>query len=308
MLFAVIIIPIFAISNLLLSLLQSAEKIELAFLPWALGYALLSLILCFIYNTYFGVLNELSAIGLIILVACCLTAYSIFFIIKFKLMPIKKAPSYLKPKTWLSISIPMMVAASLQYLIQKLDIFMIEYLSDEVAVGHYAAAQSIDLIFYNIQLALIAVYSPKIAKSLSKSTHSQIKIILSGFKLCLFVCVPFAALVIIYGHDLLTIYKHDTQLAYNSLIILLFGYVLTALFTSAVVWLQYSGKAKVIMYLLIAAVLINAMLNWLLIPIINIEGAAIATCITMIITVLGFCFCIQKELNLFASHQKIIFN
>ena len=308
MLFSVIIIPICAIANLLSSVLQSAEKLELAFLPWGLGYALLSLIVCFTYDTFFGTLTELSAIKLSILVACFLTFFSIFFIHQYKLMPIKKAPTYLKPKTWLSISVPLMIAASLQYLMQKLDIFMIEYLADEVAVGHYAAAQSIDNIFYNIQLALIAIYSPLVVQSLTKSVDKQIKVIISGFKLCLFICVPFSALVVFYGHDLLMIYQHDSQLAFNSLIILLAGYVLTALFSSTIVWLQYNGKEKAIMYLLMAAITINATLNWVLIPIINIEGAAIATTLSMILTIVGLLICVQKELNLFSAKRDTIFN
>ncbi|MBM7074284.1 polysaccharide biosynthesis C-terminal domain-containing protein [Shewanella sp. 202IG2-18] len=307
-LIAVIIIPICAISNLLSSVLQSAEKLEFAFLPWAFGYTALSLLLCYIYNTYFGVLNELSAIRLSILVVCCLTVFSIFYINKFKLMPIKKAPSYLKPKTWLAISVPMMIATSLQYLMQKLDIFMIEYLADEIAVGHYAAAQSIDNVFYYIQLALIAIFSPKIAKSLSEPKEQQIKLITVAFKLCLLCCTPFAFLVVYFGHDLLMTYQHNTHLAYNSLIILLFGYILTALLSAGVVWLQYNGKSKVTMYLLLASTVINAVLNWLLIPILNIEGAAIATCIAMAVCIFGFCFFIQKELNYFNLKRAPVFN
>ena len=305
MLFAVIIIPIFAISALLSGVLQSAQRLELGTLPWALGYGVLSLIICFGYHTFIGPLNELKAIRLTLLVACLLTVFNIVFIHKHQLMPIKKAPIYLQPKTWLAVSIPMMVAASLQYLMQKLDIFMIEFLLDEVAVGHYAAAQSIDNIFYNIQLALIAIYSAKIADTANEPREKQLKTIIDGLKLSLFVCIPFALVIVVYGHDLLMVFQHDTPLAFNSLIILLFGYIPIALSTSAMVWLQYNGRATIIMYFLFVAVMINAGLNWFMIPIINIEGASAATSIAMLFTVVGFIVLLQRELKVFEAKQLV---
>ncbi len=305
MLFAVVIIPFFAVSVLLSGVLQSAEKLELSTLPWALGYGVLSLVTCISYQTFFGPLDELKAIQLTLLVVCLLTFFNIFFIHKLRLMPIKKAPRFLQPKTWLTISIPMMVASSLQYLMQKLDIFMIELLIDEIAVGHYAAAQSIDSIFYNIQLALIAIYSTKIADCANRPIKRQVKTIIDGLKLSLRVCIPFALLIFFYGHDLLMVFEHDTPLAFNSLIILMFGYIPVTVSTSAIVWLQYNGRAKVIMYLLIVAVLINAGLNWLMIPMINIEGASAATSIAMIFTFIGFAVLLQRELKIFSLSRAV---
>ena len=305
MLFAVLIIPIYAISTLLSSVLQSAERVELSCLPWALGYSILSLIIFYVYHTFFGTLNELKAIRLTLLVACLLTFINVLLIQRYRLIPIKKAPIYLKPKTWLAVSVPMMIAASLQYLMQKLDIFMIEYLVDEVAVGHYAAAQSINNIFYNIQLAITAIYAAKIAKNLNDSPEQHLQTILRGFKHALYVCIPFAVIVFVYGHEILMVFQHDTPLAYNSLIILLFGYIPVALTSSAIVWLQYNGSAKVIMYFLLAAVIINASLNWLLIPIINIEGASAATSIAMILTVIGFVALLYKEFRLLNSKNAV---
>ncbi len=69
-------------------------------------------------------------------------------------------------------------------------------------------------------------------------------------------------------------------------------------------WLQYSGAEKSIMILLILSVVTNIFFNWLLIPIFNIEGAAIATSLAMIIAAIGTVTIMKLNLGIFPWSGK----
>ncbi|MBM7071641.1 polysaccharide biosynthesis C-terminal domain-containing protein [Shewanella sp. 202IG2-18] len=57
-----------------------------------------------------------------------------------------------------------------------------------------------------------------------------------------------------------------------------------SIFGLPAVWLQYSGHEKTVMTVLVLSIVLNGVLNAVLIPIFEIEGAAISTCISLIVS------------------------
>ncbi len=304
-LIATVIIPVYAISNLLCGVLHSANKLKLAFWPWFFGYASLNLVICYLYFIIFGTLTDTIAIFLVLTVATILIISNLFSIRNLHLMPIRKSVKILLPKSWLAVSVPMMIAACLQYLMQKLDIFMIEFLAGETAVGDYAASLSINNMFYCIQLGLTAIFAPKIARAALDGIQSNKHLVLQGAKLCMLVTLPFIIIFTFWGDYLLSLYHHDTEFSYKSLLILMVGYVITAIFSVAIVWLQYNGNARAIMGLLVMGVSMNIMLNRFLIPIFDIEGAAFATTASMLSFAFGVAVLIQRKLSIINIKKSI---
>ena len=82
---------------------------------------------------------------------------------------------------------------------------------------------------------------------------------------------------------LLGIFGENYDSATTSLRILLVGQLINALCGSVGVYLNMTKKQKVFQFILISALLINIVLNYILIPRYGMNGAAIATSTCMIL-------------------------
>lgn len=300
------IIPLFSVFLLLSGVLHSANRIFSAFFPWMIGYSILGLAFCYFYSFQTDLFSEMHAMMCVGLAFVIMIAFSLFYIKKHKLMPIKTPVRTYAPLKWLSISIPVMITVTMQFLLQKIDIFMVEILAGEIAVGHLAAAQSINWIFFDIDFGLGALFAIQTVKIATDDRLINQRFIIKGTLLSLSVITPIAIGIFIFGHDLLSLYEHNTEDAYWTLIFIAIGYIGMATCTCAVTWLQYTNRQNMILILFIIGVVMNTVLNWVLIPIFDIEGAGFATMISM----LFICFSVLWMMlhHFYFSHKKTDYN
>jgi O-antigen/teichoic acid export membrane protein len=96
--------------------------------------------------------------------------------------------------------------------------------------------------------------------------------------------LPFALCLIFYGQDIIgMIYGTQFASGYRALAILSFGQLMNAAFGSVGLILNMTGNEKSSLKGQALALLINFALNIVLIPKWGLEGAAAATCISLII-------------------------
>ncbi|MBE8167803.1 MAG: oligosaccharide flippase family protein [Shewanella sp.] len=298
-LIAALAVPFAATSALLGGILQIAKRLDLAFIPWRVGYPALRLLVCGCYFLLMGSLTDLEAIFITMFIAIIIALYCLKQVFSLSLMPLQRTPNQKTPIKWLRVSTPLMIVLVLQTFTRQIDIYMIELISGEVAVGHFAAAQTTaDAITY-IQMALFALITPLIVPALNSGTSAMIKLNRKSLLLMLKSVLPTAIIICILGHPILQLFGHDTELAYQSMLTLLIGYSTMAIIGISALWLQYSGKEKLVMMILFASVLINGLLNWFLIPILDIEGAAIATSISLLLAATMLCISLKRHLSIF---------
>ena len=296
-LIALIIVPVYSIYNLFGSLLQTANKIGLAVLPYAMGYGIISGAVFAVMIYLFDELNENHTITAVLMTISLLLIFNFYKLKQLNLMPISKAKMPETKSKWLAVSLPLMFASAAQYLLQKLDIFMIEILGNEGAVGHFAAAQSVSWIFFDLEFGLTYLFAIQVINAQKKGKENLISTIKGSVRFSLFCSLPFLIAIVIFGHEALIFYKYDSELAYKTLMILSFGYMIFLLATGPLIWLQYNGKQNQMVYLFIGGIIINSALNWVLLPILDIEGAAIATTISMIFIAVSVVIITIRHLN-----------
>ncbi|MBE8167998.1 MAG: oligosaccharide flippase family protein [Shewanella sp.] len=212
MLLAAIVIPLAGISGLLCGVLHTANRLDLAFIPWGVGYSTLAFLFCFIASLVFGNISSFMAVGIIVAVVISLIVFSSACIHKLSLMPFKKSAEISNRNQWLKVSVPIMVVAGLQMFMRQVDIYMIEFMAGEIAVGHFAAAIVITFVLVVVQLGLIALFSPQIVEALEKGIDGIRELNRKSMVLSLWLVLPLSALLIAFGHQILDLFGHDVEL------------------------------------------------------------------------------------------------
>ncbi|MBE8167579.1 MAG: oligosaccharide flippase family protein [Shewanella sp.] len=278
---ATLIIPFSAISALLGGIILITKNISISFLPWRVGYPGLRLLFCGLYFLIVGHIDDVDAVIITLLVSIILIMIQIVYLRRESLLTIKRSKSFQQPKQWLSVSMPLMLIVVMQAFINQIDIYMIEFFSGETAVGHFAASQTTTSAVNTVRFALYGMITPFIVPALKGGFNTIAALNYKCFTLMIKTAVPVALIITYFGHPILELFGHDTELAHQTLITLTIGAVINSLLGLAAMWLQYSGKERVVMIVLIISIVINTVLNALLIPILEIEGAAIATAISI---------------------------
>ncbi|CAA0091427.1 Uncharacterised protein [BD1-7 clade bacterium] len=299
LLLATFVIPFAAASALLSSVLQVARRLDLAYMPWRLGYPGLRLILCLLFFFVAGYLNDVTAVLITLVVCVILVMFQAFQVKRLSLIAIGRLSSVAAPKQWLSVSAPMMLVISLQVMMKQIDIYMIEFFTDEVAVGHFGAAQTCVYAIGTTQMALLNLIQPLVYPATQQGLQSIKELNRRAFLLMTKGIVVIATLTCVFGHQLLAVFGHDTHLAYLSLVTMTIGYSVAACLVFSQSWLQYSGSEKLIMVILIVSVLLNGVLNAILIPIYNIEGAAAGTAIALIFSGVVTAIYMKKRIGIY---------
>jgi len=194
----------------------------------------------------------------------------------------------------LSYSLPLIFSGFLLFLFGWTDTFTIGYLKDTFSVGLYSAAIPIALLLAVVPELFMKLFFPLINREYGKKNLDLIKEISKQLSkwifamnlplLILFVLFPGAGINILFGSEYLP--------AATALRILAIGFfVSNGASAIALRLISMTGRSKLILLNTIAATGLNIVLNFILVPMqkiwfidnsIGINGAAIATSISLI--------------------------
>lgn len=183
----------------------------------------------------------------------------------------------------LLFSLPLLGVSILEMVIMWIDTFMIGYLKSMDLVGIYNAGLLLARFITMPLGVVIMIYLPTISEIFSQGSMLKIKrnyiivtkwLCLSTFPLFLIqLLFPDSVLNLIFGANYVP--------ATNALRILSIGFMIVNFFGPNSSTLVALGETKFIMKAMIVAVIINVTLNTILIPFLGIDGAAIASTITL---------------------------
>lgn len=274
-------VPVFAFGALVSRVLQAARHLAMANLPWRIGLPSLKLGLVLLISLVFGSVNLNTIIFVAGFVVFLISLWQWWKLRQLGLMPIQRQKGLYDLNSSLKISVPMMLAVLIGYAMARLDLLMLEVLGAEEQVGHYAAASVTAEIMLITQVAVVALFSPLIAPALKKSAEQARKLFWQGQKILTLLAFLWAVLLTLFGSALLKLFGEGFTDALVSLQLLVVAYLLWTLSAFSSIWLQYSGRGNTVVYITFATVLINFSVNFFLIPIYGMNGAATATLISM---------------------------
>ena len=294
-LLASLTVPFSAASALVGCVFLISKKLGWAFVPWRIGFPLIRLILCSAVFLITGSLNDLTAVFIMAIAALLIFFAQFWYSIRQNFITLAKTELEHSPQLWLKVSVPMMFLIIIQLMMNQVDIYMLEWLSGEEAVGHFAAAQTTANLLATIKNSIYAFIAPTVVIALKDGAESMGELSGKCFKMLCITILPLALIIFFNAEAILTWFGHNTELTYFSLLFLTGGNVIDGVLGMSVFWLQYSKHQKIAIHILIASLLGNIILNYFLIPILDVEGAAMATSLVKSLSAIVLTFIVLSK-------------
>ena len=210
-------------------------------------------------------------------------------------------------------SLPLALTTFIVMLFQWADTFMIGYFKTASDVGIYNAALPTAKLLYMVPYALTALLLPVISELIAKKDLSSLKTTYQTTTKWIFVMnISIATLFILFSQNILKLLFGAEYIGGAfSLVILSIGYFVFYLALTSESILLSLEKTKLLFYVSFFGSLLNIILNLILIPRYGINGAAIATSISVVLIALLWLIRSYKFVKIMPfrwSYFKILFS
>lgn len=205
-------------------------------------------------------------------------------------------------KEWITSALPFSLLNVAQLGLTKTDIIMLGFLRSPEESGKYAAASllaSLVVFFINSGNRVVSV---EFSRSYAKKDHIKLqKLLTLSSSLFLLLSVPVILLLVVFGKTALGFYGPAFIEAYGIMLILIAGQSMILVGGSVGFLLAMTSYHGLASRVVIAASLLNIVLNALLIPSYGMLGAALSTAVSISFRsgILGYF--VWKKLNIMPS-------
>lgn len=185
-------------------------------------------------------------------------------------------------RKWLASSLPFALIGGMRLINQHTDIIMLGWFASAADVGVYhIVVQGGTLVIFGLT-AINMTLAPYFSKMYVKNELESLqRLVTISARIILLVTVPVVFVFVLYGQQFLELVFGE-EYAYGStaLAIMSIAQLFNASFGSVGLLLNMTGHEKQVAQGVAFAAVLNIVLNVLLIPLLGIEGAAIATAVT----------------------------
>lgn len=188
-------------------------------------------------------------------------------------------------KSLLKSGWPLMLSGLVIMIYMRSDQIMLGSMIGSEAVGTYSAALKISELWYFVPAAIASSVFPSIIEGMQVNESLCYQRMQKLFNLMTLIAYGVALVIILFSTDIvLFLYGRDYLAASQILVI----HIWTGLFVSLGLangsWLIASGNEKFSAFTTALGAIVNVILNYWLIPLFGIQGAAIATLVAQIIS------------------------
>ncbi|MDQ7916539.1 flippase [Mesonia sp. MT50] len=194
-------------------------------------------------------------------------------------------------------SFPMMLSSTIMVFLGWMDTFILGIYETDESIGIYNVALKLALVATFSIEAINSSLAPKIAKLYEERKNEQfLKLVKFSTRLNFGITTLIVATLIIFNQWFLGIFGDEFKVGSLALIILCSIHLINSAVGSVGIIMQMIGKQKQYQYIAIISLCINLTLNFLLIPIYGIIGAAVATAISLSVwNITGTIYLKRKE-------------
>ena len=180
-------------------------------------------------------------------------------------------------------SYPMALSAIAYFIMQSVDIIILTAYEGFESIAYYSVAVKLATVTALALMSVNIVVAPKIAEIYSTNDFEKLnKLINDSARIIFVISIPVLIILFVFSDFMLGLFGENYVLAREALLLLLGGQFFSSLCGPGAVYLNMTGKQKRLNTILILGLGINVILNLVLIPAYGIEGAAVATLISMI--------------------------
>ncbi len=295
------IAPFIALRDLNEETLRGLQRVILAFGPSRILQPVTVIVLVAII-WFTGELDSLQAISA--LFVSLLLVVVVQMVALWKTLPasvLQASPSFTL-NTWLSISMPLLVFKGAIVIVERSDILVIGFLMDSSAAGIYGAASKIAGLTIFALTAVNAIIVPRIAPLYENNEHEKLQQLVRTASRLSFVgsLVIFSGLVVFSGF-LLRVFGDEFVVGQTPLLLLGMALVINSTMGPVGYLLAMTNYQRILTLIFVTSAAVNIGLNLLLIPLMGLEGAAIATIISQLLTAVWSYLTVRHYLKLDAA-------
>ena len=203
----------------------------------------------------------------------------------------------------LKISIPLMFAQSVQFIIAWTDKLMLGSMSTSEEVGIYHTAFKLSMFAAVALMSINSIASPKFAEMYAKNDMKGLrKIVRQSTKMIFWTSVPLVIIFFMFPEFLLGLFGEEFKVGVNAFILLSCGKLFSSFSGSVGNILQMTGNQNILAKILLFAAILNIVLNLYLIPKYGIDGAALASVISIVVWNSGMILAVKKKLGFYTFY------
>ncbi|MBL7923955.1 MAG: flippase [Bacteroidia bacterium] len=175
-------------------------------------------------------------------------------------------------------SLPMMITGSIFFILNWIDNLVIGIYRTEAEVGFYDTAFKISSASAAVLMAVNAIQAPTFAEIHSKQDHKRLRnYVFNSTRILFYATAPITFALLLFPELILSIFGKDFSVSARSLQILAIGNFFNCITGSVGILLMMTGYQRQYNRIIVLAAIIGISLNFLLVPILGIEGAAISS-------------------------------
>lgn len=245
------------------------------------GFSFISFFITYILVVYY----EFDWYGPVI--SILFSAFIFFVVTNFNLfkLGIKINYPFSKIKMIVFLGAPLIFTHVSGWVIEAMDKFMINSIIDTTATGNYSVIYKFGLIVFLVQIGVLRAWAAFFYKNINLNTYvANVKIVKYTYMLIIFLFLITIIVIFIspYLFDLF-ITSNSYYFSVKVMIYVSIGYFFDGLWKIFNAYLIDLNLTKYYSIILIISALCNLLINYFLIGIYGIEGAAISTCISFFI-------------------------
>jgi len=185
----------------------------------------------------------------------------------------------------LAISLPMLMTATMVFVIGQTGVIMIGMFRSEAEVGYYAIAVKLASLTTFILQAINSMAAPKFSELFHSGNIDELFYVAKkSAKLIFWTTTPILVGFVFFGKPLINImFGHEFVVAYPALLLLVLGQFVHSISGATGLFMNMTGNQSVFRNILLIAALTNIGLNVLLIPKLGIHGAAVAAMVSIVL-------------------------
>ncbi|WP_114752587.1 flippase [Pleomorphovibrio marinus] len=208
---------------------------------------------------------------------------------------VKETTPTFKTRDWMREALPLVLVSGMRIVHDQIDIVIVGSLLGAEATSFYNISYKGAELTMFMLIPITAAYAPKMASLYIKNEMIKLQKTVKSNSYYIFICtLPIALALIVFNENFLSIFGEDFIEAKNILIILVIAQLINACCGPSSQLLIYCNKTSMAANSLTVSVIINISLNFILIPFMGLNGAAVSTFISILIwNILTVYYCIK---------------
>lgn len=207
-------------------------------------------------------------------------------------------PDLSNSKVWASTARAMLLVTGFSLVLFQADIVLTGVFLGTTAAGHYVVGSKIASLVVFVLTAVNFIAAPMISDAFGGGRSADIRrIAYLAVRLSAIASLLLGAGLLLFGHQLLSLFGAPFADAYRPMAILVMGQLVNAVCGPVSLLLTMTGRHVVVARVLGSGAVLNVALNVLLIPNMGIAGAAVATAITNVFVNVALVVMVRRELG-----------